>query len=262
MALFLSLFSTCALLVWPGLDGAAATGPPCPAERPHAVCSPLIRPFSDNAFFWTAYCGESAPSDQLMADSFSIYNSSVGWQVVFDRRMQEGHQLTHSSHSPTTGIVAPYITTCCASLGCKPSTRVWLPVPSTDILLVCTGMDCDGPETPLLGPGTDQLADFWHVDVPCAVDNPQRVLENAIVSYGNATARPLLCTDYCQSLGYAYAGLEYGDECYCGTGYAGGVAPPTADASECNVRCLDGYYWTCGGSWRMQIYKYDPYQGD
>lgn len=58
---------------------ADATGPPCPPERPNAVCSPLIRPYSDNAFFWTEYCEFTAPPDVLIADSFSIYNAFQGW---------------------------------------------------------------------------------------------------------------------------------------------------------------------------------------
>lgn len=115
-------------------------------------------------------------------------------------------------------------------------------------------MDCDGPVTGLRGPGQDSLYPSWHVDIPCAVDTPERVLADVVVSYGNAAGRLFDCTNHCNSLEYTYVGLEYGDECYCGTGYVGGVAPASADPSEFNVRCS-------GGLWRMQIYKYDPYEG-
>ncbi|EKM51992.1 uncharacterized protein PHACADRAFT_262444 [Phanerochaete carnosa HHB-10118-sp] len=91
--------------------------------------------------------------------------------------------------------------------------------------------------------------------MPCAIDNPQRVLANAIVSYlpGNT---PYACTTLCAGKDYAYAGVEYGDECYCGTGYVDGVMPPAAELSDCSMLCSGGYYYYCGGSWRMQIYKF------
>ena len=94
------------------------------------------------------------------------------------------------------------------------------------------------------------------MDIPCAVDNPQRVLSNVVVSYLQSTT-PYSCTEQCSAQGYSYAGVEYGDECYCGTGYVGGVPPEAADPGDCDVRCAGSYYFTCGGSWRMQIYKFN-----
>lgn len=117
--------------------------------------------------------------------------------------------------------------------------------------------DCDGPATPLPGPGTSPaLATGWSVDMLCAVDNAARVLANSIVAYqpGNT---PYNCTTLCGTKNYEYAGVEYGDECYCGTGYVDGVMPPAADLSECGMLCSGNMFAACGGSWRMQIYKRD-----
>lgn len=133
----------------------------------------------------------------------------------------------------------PYIATCCArSTSCA------------------TYVDCDGPETPLPDPIPVEniLPTGWQVAVPCAVDVPERVLANVVVTYADSTT-PRTCAIQCQNLGYRYAGVEYGDECYCGTGFApGGVVPASADPSECNVRCAGTYSYTCGGPWRMQIF--------
>ncbi|GJE88399.1 WSC domain-containing protein [Phanerochaete sordida] len=214
----LALSSLSLLLIAFGL---ALAGPPCPPERPVVMCSPLIRPYSDNAYFWAEYCELDAPSNVLIADSDQPYDADTDYCAEF--------------------LEPTYYPTCCAYKS------------------FCAGVDCDGPETGLLGPGTDQFAQGWVIDIPCAVDVPSRVLANAVVSYSNDTARPLTCTTHCASLGYTYAGIEYGNECYCGTGYADGLPPSSAPASDCSMRCLAGYYWTCGGSWRMQIYKYDPY---
>ena len=94
----------------------------------------------------------------------------------------------------------------------------------------------------------------WTVAMGCAVDNPSRVLANSIVT-ATPNNDPYGCVSSCISKGYQYAGIEYGNECYCGTGYAGGVAPQAANVSECNMLCPGTYTWYCGGSWRMQIFK-------
>ncbi|PSR71932.1 hypothetical protein PHLCEN_2v12142 [Hermanssonia centrifuga] len=126
-----------------------------------------------------------------------------------------------------------------------------------DGVLGCTGVDCDGPETPLPPleyPAADTLPDGWDIAVACAVDVPERVLSDVIVSYLPSTI-PNSCISSCEAQGYHFAGVEYGDECYCGTGYSGGVVPAAANISDCNVRCAGEYYISCGGSWRMQIYS-------
>ncbi|PSR71935.1 hypothetical protein PHLCEN_2v12145 [Hermanssonia centrifuga] len=118
------------------------------------------------------------------------------------------------------------------------------------------GVDCDGPET-TLPPVEDPVYDLpegWRIAMPCAVDVPERVLSDVIVSYLPSTADPYHCLSSCQSQGYHFAGLEYADECYCGTGYSGGVAPAAANVSDCSMRCAGDYIYICGGSWRMQIY--------
>ena len=82
-----------------------------------------------------------------------------------------------------------------------------------------------------------------------------RVIEMIEVVHLTNPSSVLTCANLCQSKGYRYAGVEYGDECYCGTGFApGGAAPALADPAECNMRCAGSYYYTCGGPWRMQIF--------
>jgi hypothetical protein len=118
------------------------------------------------------------------------------------------------------------------------------------------GVDCDGPETALpdVIDVNYELPTGWVLAVDCAVDNADRVLTNSIVTYKQSNY-PYSCVTQCAQQGYRYAGVEYGDECYCGTGYVGGVLPQAANASDCNMRCPGSYYYNCGGSWRMQIYK-------
>ncbi len=107
--------------------------------------------------------------------------------------------------------------------------------------------------SPIEDPSYD-LPEWWTVAFPCAVDVPERVLSDVIVSYSPSTAIPYECALYCEAQGYYFAGVEYGDECYCGTGYSGGIPPTAANVSDCSMRCAGDYFYACGGSWRMQIY--------
>ena len=100
------------------------------------------------------------------------------------------------------------------------------------------------------------LPSGWSVAIPCAVDNANRVLSDVVVSYLSSTT-PASCVASCAELGFTFAGVEYTDECYCGTGYLDGVVPPTADEGDCNMRCAGDYKQSCGGSWRIQLYSTD-----
>ena len=118
-------------------------------------------------------------------------------------------------------------------------------------------VDCDGPETRLPDVFSDFLPTGWRATSPCAVDVPSRVLTNVITSTDPAHATPYNCASFCQSTapGYHYAGLEYGTECHCGTGYAGGVLPTAANVSDCSMHCTGDYHYLCGGSWRIELYS-------
>ena len=127
----------------------------------------------------------------------------------------------------------------------------------TFFLIACgtTGIDCDGPQTalPPVNNGT-QLPTGWSVRVPCAVDNSNRVIQVSTVTY-LPTNTPASCTAQCAAQGFSFAGIEYGDECYCGTGFQGNTVPPAANPSECNMPCTGNSAINCGGAWRMQIYS-------
>ena len=62
----------------------------------------------------------------------------------------------------------------------------------------------------------------------------------------------LKCIQYCDSFGYAYAGVEYGAECYCAnTLRTSGVPAPEAD---CNMQCAGNEYELCGGPNRLNVF--------
>ena len=51
---------------------------------------------------------------------------------------------------------------------------------------------------------------------------------------------------------FRYYGLQNGDECHCGDNDADFLP---ADQYQCNMPCSGNFDETCGGSWRMNVYK-------
>jgi hypothetical protein len=66
---------------------------------------------------------------------------------------------------------------------------------------------------------------------------------------------PLMCLDKCASYGYAAAGLEYGEECYCGDpeNVITSGAQIVAD-SQCNIVCAGNGSAYCGGGSLLSTY--------
>ncbi|KAF2001319.1 WSC-domain-containing protein [Amniculicola lignicola CBS 123094] len=60
-----------------------------------------------------------------------------------------------------------------------------------------------------------------------------------------------ICQAYCS--GYAYFGLEFGAECYCGNRI--NPLSTIADPTQCNIACKGSNSQCCGAGSRMQIYQ-------
>jgi len=61
------------------------------------------------------------------------------------------------------------------------------------------------------------------------------------------------CVAGCAAKNYLYAGLEYGQECWCGNTFGVGAVP--APASDCKIVCADKPGEFCGGSSRLNVYR-------
>lgn len=62
-----------------------------------------------------------------------------------------------------------------------------------------------------------------------------------------------ICQALCASSGYAYFGVEYGRECYCGNKFELGSVP--APASDCNFLCPGNNLEYCGAGNRLSVYS-------
>ena len=60
------------------------------------------------------------------------------------------------------------------------------------------------------------------------------------------------CINICRSLEHPYAGLQFYEECHCGTTYD---KHGKADESECDFLCTGSSDEICGGHLKLSVYK-------
>jgi hypothetical protein len=84
----------------------------------------------------------------------------------------------------------------------------------------------------------------------CVVDSP-RMLINEIAASDSMTVET--CVGLAQAGGYAWAGLEYGRECWVGNSLLSPIS--VAAATDCNMACKGSGKELCGGSSRMSLYS-------
>lgn len=59
------------------------------------------------------------------------------------------------------------------------------------------------------------------------------------------------CVGFCSGKGFAWAGVEWAQECYCGSAVGkGGASVQTG----CDMLCKGSLYEYCGGSQRLNVY--------
>ena len=58
------------------------------------------------------------------------------------------------------------------------------------------------------------------------------------------------CINECRRRGFAYAGTQYGHQCFCGDSYG-----RSGTADNCNMACSGSPAEICGGYWANRIYK-------
>jgi glucuronoarabinoxylan endo-1,4-beta-xylanase len=83
--------------------------------------------------------------------------------------------------------------------------------------------------------------------VGCYTDSSTRALPTQLASSG-ATVEG--CIAAAQAKGLAYAGVQYGGECWAGNT----VGYTVVDDAECNMKCTANASEICGGFWRASVY--------
>ncbi|KAF2100795.1 copper radical oxidase [Rhizodiscina lignyota] len=104
-----------------------------------------------------------------------------------------------------------------------------------------------------LGPLTNPGPPGWS-SVGCYTDDvAARTLSTLVSTDGGASNMSVVhCTDACNAGGFKFAGMEFGQECYCDNKLENGAVPAT---SGCSSPCLGNVTEACGGSSRINIYE-------
>ncbi|KAJ3556376.1 hypothetical protein NM688_g2060 [Phlebia brevispora] len=86
--------------------------------------------------------------------------------------------------------------------------------------------------------------------------DPNRVFPNQIINTDNNTVEA--CLNQCALFGYPAAGVEFGDECYCGDFSDVAANSPGFDVdANCNIPCSGDAIHYCGGVQRLQYYAWN-----
>lgn len=67
---------------------------------------------------------------------------------------------------------------------------------------------------------------------------------------GSQAMTPALCVQTCAARGFAFAGAQYGRQCFCGNSYG-----RSGFAANCNMRCAGNAAQICGGVWANSVYR-------
>ncbi|KAJ7853857.1 WSC domain-containing protein [Mycena leptocephala] len=123
---------------------------------------------------------------------------------------------------------------------------------------------CSGNSTELCGAGNfvdvywngapipvvPQQVGTWKYDGCFSDSTTSRVLPNRQIISGGVTVES--CTSACKTNGFAVAGLEFGQECWCGSSL------PTSSLlsdSDCSTACTANTTEFCGGASKLTVYQ-------
>lgn len=207
----------------------------------------------------------SAPLYNLCCMNVAPWSSNSGvWGGVCGYTPSNTNELVGARCLVKTGTTCPSGTmpACCTGIvsgQCGLGTRCGVsdPVPptlssTTTTTSSTTSTSSTSTSTPSFTP--QPIPSPWTTVRSCAPDTASRVFASSTLTLlSNNT--PANCIAHCEASGWTHAGVEYGNECYCGNGWAAGYLPNWAPEDQCNVRCPGNAAETCGGGWRIQIYS-------
>ncbi|KAK2002194.1 WSC domain-containing protein [Colletotrichum falcatum] len=153
-----------------------------------------------------------------------------------------------SSSAPATSTT----TTTLAATSSAPATSS-TPVTSASTTTVSTSSAVPKPTGPVISPGNENFTYYGCFSEP----QSGRLLPTQILNSVNMTIG--MCLSACYNK--AYAGVEYGRECWCGSslnlGGASGTKPAAnVSSTDCSFKCPGNSTEFCGAGVRMSLYKH------
>ncbi|ERL87361.1 hypothetical protein D910_04756, partial [Dendroctonus ponderosae] len=90
-------------------------------------------------------------------------------------------------------------------------------------------------------------------EMGCFKDEKNFRLLNGYFGVSKTDNSPIYCMNLCLQSGFPYAGVQYAQECFCGSD-----EPPSGSKlpdSSCNIKCPGDAHATCGGYYTMNVYQ-------
>ncbi|XP_066277311.1 kremen protein 2-like isoform X1 [Branchiostoma lanceolatum] len=108
-------------------------------------------------------------------------------------------------------------------------------------------------------PGCIDYGHYGVRNLGCYTDSKERMMSHGPEIFRNTLTNDI-CLDYCREMGYAYAGTEYYEECFCGTeeDFARNLEGKEILYESCDTPCVgdDPSITTmCGGAWKLSVFK-------
>ncbi|KAK4213652.1 WSC domain-containing protein [Rhypophila decipiens] len=221
----------------------------------------------------TLYTGNSAASAPSLPSTYralGCHSEPTGGRALSakvtradDMTIQKCADICRASNFLVFGL--EYYTECYCGNGLAPGSA---PAPETDCSFPCAGnsnelcggdwrinvfeFSTDTTASTTTAPSTPTPTPSLHgwVREGCYTEaNGQRALSD--VSFYNDAMSLEKCAAVCH--GYAWFGVEYGRECYCGNTLNKGSVP--AAPAECNFPCPGKLSQTCGAGNRLSLYS-------
>ncbi|KAI1789216.1 WSC-domain-containing protein [Ganoderma leucocontextum] len=159
--------------------------------------------------------------------------------AVFDQASADACVLETQIVDEDTGFSAPIS----VLPGCNP---LWN---GTGARPTCSGNS--SLPVPQLIPVQTPLPTNWS-EIGCIAEGMNgRALTGASTTNPNMT--PASCAAFCEEEGFALAGVEYSDECYCDDELRNDASNATVLWNECNNRCAGNTNEICGGPMRLTL---------
>ncbi|KAJ7479212.1 glycosyl hydrolase family 71-domain-containing protein [Mycena latifolia] len=190
-----------------------------------SACTVTLKCGSSSATFANQAAGVNKLKIPLAAGQITVSMVKNG-QTVISKTDPDFHYVTNPSNTtpgtPSTSMTATLTTTSTTTT---------------------TSTAATGTSTGVAGVSWKYLG--------CYPDpNSPRTLNNGIHTSTNTNSESG-CLTTCKNAGYAYAGVEYGVECWCASSMTAGVS--TISAGECGMACSSGT-GICGGGNRINVY--------
>ncbi|KAL9082656.1 MAG: hypothetical protein Q9159_006264 [Coniocarpon cinnabarinum] len=212
-------------------------------------CNPVVGygPDVDMATSCSKDAGYSAATTMPSSDSASRPNTATATSTNDAAAMQSSAQSAPAV-SAAGSAEASQQTADMAPPAQNPDAPMQ-PVPTSQSSPPTSGLTGYSGSSSNSSTGNGSAAPQGWTALGCFTDaKDQRVLTGATTNMMQSMTIPQ-CTDFCSQNGFAYAGLEWKSECYCGD------SAPTESSDQCSDQCAGDSSTTCGGWNAINVYQ-------